>query len=76
MIEESWIDRITGWNREGINWRQMSAVEILWMCHSDNIRHLAEQKKLQVRRYLTMTKDYDTLREWDSQQLSDKAPDG
>ena len=75
-IESNWIDRVTGWNRDGVNWRQMSAVEILWMCHSDNIVYLSEENKSGMRRYLTATKDFTMLRSWDAKQMSDRASDG
>jgi len=54
----------------------MGAVEILWMFHTDTIVNLAQNKKSQVRRYLNDTRDYVTLREWDNQQMSDRASDG
>lgn len=49
----------------------MGAVEILWMAHGDNFRALRENNKLGVRRYLTATRDFATLRVWDNQKMSD-----
>lgn len=45
--------------------------EVLWMVHLSTIESLKEDKPSQVRMYLTQTKDYTALREWDNAQLKD-----
>lgn len=55
----------------GIKWREFSFAEILWMVHLSTIESLKEDKPHQVRMYLTQTKDYTALREWDKAQLKD-----
>jgi hypothetical protein len=45
---------------------------MLWMVHLSTIERLKEDKPNQVRMYLTQTKDYTALREWDKAQLKDK----
>lgn len=49
----------------------MSATEILWLVHTNTIERLKEDKPAQVRLYLTSTKDYTSLREWDKSQIKD-----
>ena len=71
MIDQQWISLVTGWNRDRIDWRRFSAVEVIWFFHDQMIRHLAENAKGQMRRYLTATKDVQTLREWDKMQMRD-----
>lgn len=44
---------------------------MLWMVHLSTIERLKEDKPNQVRMYLTQTKDYTALREWDKSQLKD-----
>ena len=41
------------------------------MVHLSTIEQLKEDKVHQVRLYLTQTKDYTALREWDKSQLKD-----
>lgn len=55
----------------GIRWREFSLAEMLWIAHTTTIQHLKEDKPNQVRLYLTQTKDYTALREWDKSQLKD-----
>lgn len=43
------------------------------MVHLTTIERLKEDKPQQVRLYLTKTKDYTALREWDKAQLKDSA---
>lgn len=62
---------VTSWNRDGVRWRDFSFVEILWMVHIGTIEHLKESEPHRVRLYLTKTKDYTTLREWDKSQMKD-----
>lgn len=70
-IEKNWISLVTGWNLNGVRWREFSFVEILWMVHLSTIEQLKESKPGQVRLYLTQTKDYTALREWDRSQMKD-----
>jgi len=44
---------------------------MLWMAHTTTIQRLKEDKSHQVRLYLTQTKDYTALREWDQSQMKD-----
>lgn len=57
----------------GVRWRDLSFVEILWLAHITTIERLKEDKPHQVRMYLTQTKDYTALREWDRSQMKDSA---
>ena len=41
------------------------------MAHLSTIENLREDKPNQVRLYLTQTKDYTALREWDKSQMKD-----
>ena len=41
------------------------------MVHLTTIENLKEDKPNQVRLYLTQTKDYTALREWDKSQMKD-----
>ena len=72
-IQENWISLITSWNVNGVRWRDFSFAEILWMVHLNTIEHLKEDKPHQVRLYLTQTKDYTALREWDRSQIKDSS---
>lgn len=62
---------VTSWNSSGVRWRDFSFAEILWLAHSTTIERLKEDKPHQVRLYLTQTKDYTALREWDKSQMKD-----
>lgn len=53
----------------------MSATEILWMSHINTIEQLKENSPSQVRRYLTDTKDYTALTEWDKSQMKESSTD-
>ncbi len=70
-VQENWVNLITSWNLNGIRWRDFSFAEMLWMAHSTTIERLKEDKPQQVRLYLTQTKDYTALREWDKSQMRD-----
>lgn len=70
-LRRTWPDRIVDWNRAGIRWREMSAVEMLWMHHRDNIDHFAEHRKGQMRQYLILTKDHDALAAWDAHSMNE-----
>lgn len=61
-----WRDRVTGWNRSGVNWRRMSAIELVWLAHAEHFEYLARHHKTQVREYLSAADDVDRLRAWDS----------
>lgn len=54
-----------------MKWKEFSFAEVLWMVHLSTIERLKEDKPNQVRLYLTQTKDYTALREWDKAQLKD-----
>lgn len=56
-----------------MRWRELSAVEILWLAHTSTLEKLKEDKPKQVRLYLTQTKDYTALREWDLSQMKDSS---
>lgn len=56
---------------QGIRWREFSAVEILWFAHTNTVERMKEDKSPQIRLYLTTTKDYTSLREWDKVQMKD-----
>lgn len=56
---------------QGIRWRDFSAVELMWFAHTTTIERLKEDKPNQVRLYLTATKDYTSLREWDLSQMKE-----
>jgi hypothetical protein len=71
-VEENWITLVTSWNVNGIRWRDLSFAEILWLAHLNTIDRLKEEKPHQVRLYLTQTKDYTALREWDKSQMKEK----
>lgn len=64
---------VTGWNINGVPWRTFSFTEILWLAHLTTIEHLKSDKPHQVRLYLTKTKDYTALREWDRSQMKDSS---
>ena len=70
-VEESWISLVTTWNMQGIRWREFSAVEILWYVHTNAVERMKEDKSPKIRMYLTSTKDYTSLREWDKAQMKD-----
>lgn len=53
----------------------MSATEIIWMSHITTIEHLKEHSPSQVRRYLTDTKDYTALTEWDKSRMKESSVD-
>ena len=55
-----------------MQWREFSFAEILWMAHTTAIERMKEEEPHQVRLYLTQTKDYTALREWDKAQMKDK----
>ena len=55
----------------GVPWKEFSLAEVLWLVHLSTIESLKEDKPNQVRLYLTQTKDYTALREWDNAQLKD-----
>lgn len=57
---------------KGIRWREFSASEVLWLVHTSTLEQLKEDKPSQVRRYLTDTKDYTALREWDNSQMKEQ----
>lgn len=54
-----------------MRWKEFSFAEMLWTVHLSTIEQLKEDKPQQVRMYLTQTKDYTALREWDKSQLKD-----
>lgn len=54
-----------------MRWKEFSFAEMLWMVHLSTIERLKEDKPNQVRMYLTKTKDYTALREWDKSQMKD-----
>lgn len=56
---------------QGIRWREFSAVEILWYVHTNAVERMKEDKSPKIRVYLTSTKDYTSLREWDKAQMKD-----
>lgn len=62
---------ITSWNMNGVRWRELSFVEILWLAHTATIERMKEDKPHQVRLYLTQTRDYTALREWDLSQMKE-----
>lgn len=64
---------VTSWNMNGVRWRELSFVEILWLAHTTTIERMKEDKPHQVRLYLTQTKDYTALREWDRSQMKDSS---
>ena len=72
-IEGNWISLITGWNLSGVRWREFSFAELIWVAHTSTLQRLKEDKPNQVRMYLTQTKDYTALREWDKSQMKDSA---
>lgn len=55
----------------GVRWRGFSAVEMLWVAHTNTVESLKTDKPHQVRMYLNQTKDYTALREWDKSQMKD-----
>lgn len=57
----------------GVKWREFSAVELIWVAHTNTLQALKEDKPQQVRLYLSQTKDYTALREWDKSQMKDKS---
>lgn len=57
----------------GVRWRDLSFVEILWLAHTTTTERLKQDKPHQVRLYLSQTKDYTALREWDRSQMKDSA---
>ena len=60
---------------QGTRWRELSAVELIWLAHTSTIERLKEDKPQQVRLYLTKTKDYTALREWDKSQMKESSSD-
>ena len=72
-IRENWISLVTSWNMSGIRWREFSFSEILWFAHISTIERMKEDKPHQLRLYLTQTKDYTALREWDLSQMKDRS---
>lgn len=62
---------VTSWNQSGVQWRNLSFAEIMWLVHTDTIQRMKESAPNRVRLYLTETKDYTALREWDNSQLKD-----
>lgn len=64
---------VTSWNMNGIRWRDFSFAELLWLAHTTTLQRLQEDKPNQVRLYLTQTRDYAALREWDKSQIKDSA---
>ena len=62
---------VTSWNLNGVQWKEFSFAEVLWMVHLSTIERLKEDKPNQVRMYLNETKDYTALREWDKSQMKD-----
>lgn len=70
-IESNWIGLITSLTNQGISWRGLSAVELIWLVHTNTIERLKEERPQQVRIYLNATKDYTSLREWDKSQMKE-----
>lgn len=64
---------VTSWNMQGVRWREFSFAEILWLAHITTIEKMKEDKPHKVRLYLTQTKDYTALREWDRSQMKDSS---
>lgn len=62
---------VTAWNQSGVRWREMSFAEMLWLVHTTTLQNLKEEQPHKVRLYLTQTRDYTALREWDKSQLKD-----
>lgn len=58
---------------QGLRWKEWSLAELLWVVHSTTTAHLKEESPHKVRLYLTQTKDYTVLREWDNSQMKDKS---
>lgn len=56
---------------QGVRWREFSAVEILWYAHTNTVERMKEDKAPNIRIYLTATRDYTSLREWDKVQMKD-----
>ena len=44
----------------------------MWAAHTSTIQNLKANNPKGVRMYLTQTKDYAALRDWDNSQLKDK----
>lgn len=72
-LQEQWVSTVVNWNLNGVKWREFSAAEMLWMVHTNTIQNLKEDKPSQVRLYLTKTRDYTALREWDVSQMKDSS---
>lgn len=54
-----------------MNWRSMSAAELIWLYHVETYEYLASERKSQVRKYLTDTGDFLRLTAWDQQQIKE-----
>lgn len=70
MLRVAWPEYVTAWNRSGIRWRDMSAVELLWLAHVNQFEYLAENRRSGVRRYLLDSGDLVRLRQWDAGAFS------
>lgn len=72
-IEDNWIGLVTSWNRGGVRWRDFSGAELIWLVHTSTIDQMKEDAPRSVRRYLTDTKDFAALREWDKAQMKESS---
>lgn len=71
-VRRTWPDKIIDWNLAGIRWRDMGAVEILWMTHRENIRTFSQgSNKGMMRQYLNAVGDHDMLAVWDAQSFNE-----
>lgn len=48
----------------------MSAAELVWLYHIDTYEYLVQERRPQVRRYLTQVGDIERLRSYDVSQMS------
>lgn len=54
---------------QGIQWRDMTFGELLWLHHTEQIQHFRENDKRGMRRYLIETCDDAALIAWDREQM-------
>lgn len=63
---------VTRWNRQGIAWRGMTAPELLWLYHTEQVEYLRSESPQKLRKYLVYTRDDETLIAWDASQMKER----
>lgn len=66
---------MTAWNREGVQWRQFRAVELVWLMHRYTYEAMKETRPNSVRKYLLESGDLVLLAQHDRGAFRDGTVD-